>query len=681
MTEITDTVSLNHMHSYPNNRFTPTGDIVSFFKTPRNDDPRAAQVRILRRIEKAINEYKKYIIIEAPTGIGKSAISYAVLNYLNMGYICTSTKALQEQYLGDYRDLKKVRGRSNFVCLEQLELFNKADGAKMKTCSDCLCRDGAHDCLRRPLTDPGGEEAYYSNSIEGMKYWSVDVPPEDRCNYWVNKVSAIRDYGNVHNYKYLLTEANYIGDFGQRNVLISDEGHNIEQNIVDFIKLPISQLDLDKMNEYTKRKVEFLPYLEKENLDMKTDRHHSWLISVNEEISSALFNIKAEKKGVVNRVEDLRDAMQSLENMVADGRIGREEFDTKLTDYKIALDKANTAYEKINDDEVELATLKENKIEFVLTEIETDVRNWVIHEDQFNAKITKIEFQPVRIAKYAYDKYFRLGKINIILSATILDHKRLAKDLGIDLNEVEYIEEEPVFPVENHRIFNLGVANFSWVAGADPMRHPDFGKGIVDKIDMILDMFPKERGIIHSTTYLIVKAIEMYSRHRNRLIIHNSYNREEKLQEHADTKGAVLLSPSMTEGVDLKGDLSRFQIIVKLPYPNLGEPCIKKRAEEEPEIMDFKTSLTLIQSIGRSVRTEHDKATTFMLDNRINWHTSKNPKLMALYTRHVADKDELAKFVASKGKDMFFYQDLITPVNRPNFKKNSTTARKVSKPR
>ena len=48
--------------------------------------------------------------------------------------------------------------------------------------------------------------------------------------------------------------------------------------------------------------------------------------------------------------------------------------------------------------------------------------------------------------------------------------------------------------------------------------------------------------------------------------------RDEIISEHINsTKSTVLISPSLALGLDLKGDLSRFQIIVKVPYPSLGD--------------------------------------------------------------------------------------------------------------
>ncbi len=46
--------------------------------------------------------------------------------------------------------------------------------------------------------------------------------------------------------------------------------------------------------------------------------------------------------------------------------------------------------------------------------------------------------------------------------------------------------------------------------------------------------------------------------------------REEVIAEHVNsTKPTVLISPSLHTGLYLKDDLSRFQIITKVPYPRI----------------------------------------------------------------------------------------------------------------
>jgi ATP-dependent DNA helicase DinG len=57
-------------------------------------------------------------------------------------------------------------------------------------------------------------------------------------------------------------------------------------------------------------------------------------------------------------------------------------------------------------------------------------------------------------------------------------------------------------------------------------------------------------------------------------------SREEVIVEHLNsTKPTVLISPSLYLGLDLKDDLSRFQIITRVPYPDLGDRWINKKRE------------------------------------------------------------------------------------------------------
>jgi Rad3-related DNA helicase len=77
---------------------------------------------------------------------------------------------------------------------------------------------------------------------------------------------------------------------------------------------------------------------------------------------------------------------------------------------------------------------------------------------------------------------------------------------------------------------------------------------------------------------------------------------------------AVLVSPSIFEGLDFKNDESRFQIIVKSPFASLADKRIKYIADNYPTIYQEMTLLKILQGIGRSVRTPEDFAATYFLD-------------------------------------------------------------------
>ena len=74
----------------------------------------------------------------------------------------------------------------------------------------------------------------------------------------------------------------------------------------------------------------------------------------------------------------------------------------------------------------------------------------------------------------------------------------------------------------------------------------------------------------------------------------------------------------MAEGIDLKDDLSRFQVITKIPYPSTQDKVIQARMNADREWYGYRTCLKVIQSYGRSVRSETDKAITYVLDGKFD---------------------------------------------------------------
>lgn len=79
--------------------------------------PRNTQIKLINKINLAINEGYKNIILEAGTGIGKSAIATTLANMYDDSYILTMTKQLQEQYLDDFGEmLVEIKGKGNYKC-------------------------------------------------------------------------------------------------------------------------------------------------------------------------------------------------------------------------------------------------------------------------------------------------------------------------------------------------------------------------------------------------------------------------------------------------------------------------------------------------------------------------------------------------------------------------------------
>ena len=104
------------------------------------DTPREDQLETISEIKKAIDEGYRYIVLEAGTGTGKSAIGVTLASMYESSYILTVTKQLQDQYMDDFDDLQLVKGRSNFKCRRYAE-----DGID-HTCDNGMCIVEGKNC-------------------------------------------------------------------------------------------------------------------------------------------------------------------------------------------------------------------------------------------------------------------------------------------------------------------------------------------------------------------------------------------------------------------------------------------------------------------------------------------------------------------------------------------------------
>jgi Rad3-related DNA helicase len=194
----------------------------------------------------------------------------------------------------------------------------------------------------------------------------------------------------------------------------------------------------------------------------------------------------------------------------------------------------------------------------------------------------------------------------------------LCKTAGLDPEKVKFIRiEHSDFPVKNRPIHMMNVA---WLnAKTMSVSMPK----IAQTIDSIMSVHRNEKGIIHTTSYSQLHFIRdnIGKENASRLIeTASSLDRSEVLKNHyMNKRPTVLISPSLHLGVDLKDDLSRFQVIVKVPYPDLTDKKIAAKKDRDPKWYTWNTVLRLVQAYGRSVRSSDDHATTYILDSSASY--------------------------------------------------------------
>jgi Rad3-related DNA helicase len=231
-------------------------------------------------------------------------------------------------------------------------------------------------------------------------------------------------------------------------------------------------------------------------------------------------------------------------------------------------------------------------------------------EYQIEKTDKEIRFTPLKVDKLS-KHIFASGEKVVLMSATVIDHQNFAKTLGID--KYKYIEVDSPFDAKNAPIYCSNLLKLSH-------KNLDSCLDLIAKqVAELCKKHENDKGIIHTHSNKITKALQDAFFLESRFIYREKgITNEDLLTTHFNsTDPTVLVSPSMSFGVDLKGDLAKFQIIIKAPYSPLGDARIKKMFELDKQWYLNKMLSSVIQACGRGVRSPSDQCVTYILDGVI----------------------------------------------------------------
>jgi len=129
--------------------------------------------------------------------------------------------------------------------------------------------------------------------------------------------------------------------------------------------------------------------------------------------------------------------------------------------------------------------------------------------------------------------------------------------------------------------------------------------------------FKDKKGMIHTGSYEFAKRLynDAPPDIQRRMLIYNGSREKTSIVEtHKLCDDTIIVGPTLNEGIDLPGDNCRFIIIMKVPYPNLGDKLVKEKIKLFPLWYNSTTSNNIIQGIGRGVRFNGDWCVTYILD-------------------------------------------------------------------
>jgi len=298
--------------------------------------------------------------------------------------------------------------------------------------------------------------------------------------------------------------------------------------------------------------------------------------------------------GVVD-VENLSSVRVHLTNIV-----------TNLTDVISELErKVTSKKKKAAQSEVTKMLAAKN----MHGQIKTVLENWGKCEYIAEKTKTGIVISPLKVDKLSHQLFDNAQKV-ILMSATIIDPVNFAKSLGIE--DYAYVEMPSTFDPQKAPI--IVSSKYKMNNGNWEKLMPVFRK----IIDEIVNKHKGEKGIIHTHNMNITNYMKENLRGSRYLVRESGVDNEQILQMHLQgDNDTVIVSPSMTHGVDLKDDLARFQIIVKAPFLPLSSKRIKKLFSMDSQWYANKMLTTVIQATGRGVRSKDDHCVTYILDGNI----------------------------------------------------------------
>ena len=609
---------------------------------------------VIRQICEAFNSGYKHIILEAPTGFGKSAIAITIARTLGSSYICTATKDLQSQYSRDYQFLKIAKGKSNFLCRVK-EDFVESGKYLCSSCNsktDLECKHTSCDygpclsdesmegsgCKYRTFINDykidnkgkenekifiGGDKIQnYKNEYANWIHLQNFSNPRqwNPCYYFDQLFQALRASHSIFNYSIFLSLLSNKNMMQQRELLVLDEAHLLETEIVKFRGLSISKkrwrryIHDFKMIDHGYDMNGWLEFL------INLERTILVLIGY-ESLAHSLVKERKEKYGY----DSAKKSTTRNKRIVSASELFED-------DASLELNIRTENGKNLDVDKELLIDIVQDidKLTRTINNILSNPNNWIVSEvHKENYDITRVDLKPLDPSKYIKAVVEKCPK-TLIMSATILNEKTFERNLGLSSedNSTKFIQIQSDFPIENRPIFPLSVEylNFS------NLQQMDVKAKISRAIDNIMHIHSNDKGIIHTSSYEQLNFIKdnLSKTNSRRLILTDpEIERDEVIREHSESKKpTVLISPSLHTGLDLKDNLSRFQIITKVPYPNISDKWTSEKRKINEEWYYWQTALRLVQAYGRSIRSKDDWAKTYVLDSAFNYFIKVNKNIL-----------------------------------------------------
>jgi len=385
------------------------------------------------------------------------------------------------------------------------------------------------------------------------------------CPYIAAKKLAVESKHVIFNYALALAVFNYTDAFESRSVMVFDECHNIENILTDYNNVTLTASSCESHGvRWVKSRV----------------------------FSEVLTWIQEEYYPRVDEI--LTQLSDDCDYLLTQSSLTREETH-KLQKLYSLTEHLTLVHNFMTTDIVKLQK------QFVLTQDKDMIKfKYLFGRDNFR-----------RILQHKADKF-------LFMSATIFDAIEMCKCLGIPEDDMAYMSVESDFPKDSRPVVYSPIMKMNY--GWDNNENKSHRKRMISAINDIQSQHLNNHGIIHTGNYAISNwLVDELNNNKTHQILHHNVgstdSRDNVIKMFMNAKKpTILISPSITEGLDLVGDKARFAIFAKIPFGAMGDAWIKKRMEISDHWYKIRALTDVMQGCGRIVRSKDDWGVVYILD-------------------------------------------------------------------